>query len=205
MGFSEADTRAKLIDPALHARGWTEELIRREETSGAIDVVDGVARKRSRGRIDYTLRVRVNPNTQPVALALVEAKAESLPPDYGLVRDKERLCAFRIEPETHAPFVSSPEIIGCWDFRQRPQLRGQAGEPVVFDEEVTVRREHELDVQPLARAVQLALLHVASSSALTGFSYHLSTLKNFVGIARSRAISSWRHSVRVQRRQAVPV
>lgn len=81
MAFSEADTRAKLIDPALHARGWTEELIRREETSGAIDVVDGVARKRSRGRIDYTLRVRVNPSTQPVALALVEAKAESLPPD----------------------------------------------------------------------------------------------------------------------------
>jgi len=27
MGLSEADTRAKLIDPALHSRGWTEELI----------------------------------------------------------------------------------------------------------------------------------------------------------------------------------
>lgn len=34
MGLSEADTRAKLIDPALHARGWTEDLIRREETAG---------------------------------------------------------------------------------------------------------------------------------------------------------------------------
>lgn len=32
MGLGEADTRAKLIDPALHARGWTEDLIRREET-----------------------------------------------------------------------------------------------------------------------------------------------------------------------------
>ena len=31
MSFGESDTRAKLIDPALHARGWTEELIRREE------------------------------------------------------------------------------------------------------------------------------------------------------------------------------
>ena len=31
MSLSEADTRAKLIDPAVHARGWTEDLIRREE------------------------------------------------------------------------------------------------------------------------------------------------------------------------------
>lgn len=30
MSLSEADTRAKLIDPALHVRGWTEDLIRRE-------------------------------------------------------------------------------------------------------------------------------------------------------------------------------
>ena len=61
MGFSESDTRAKLIDPALHARGWTEDLIRREETAGAVEIVDGKPRKQSRGRVDYTLRVRVNP------------------------------------------------------------------------------------------------------------------------------------------------
>lgn len=35
MSLSEGDTRAKLIDPALHNRGWTEDLIRREETAGA--------------------------------------------------------------------------------------------------------------------------------------------------------------------------
>ncbi|MCL0074432.1 hypothetical protein M1O50_06180 [Dehalococcoidia bacterium] len=28
MSLTEADTRAKLIDPALHRRGWTEDLIR---------------------------------------------------------------------------------------------------------------------------------------------------------------------------------
>jgi type I restriction enzyme R subunit len=32
--LNEADTRAKLIDPAIHKRGWTEDLIRREETAG---------------------------------------------------------------------------------------------------------------------------------------------------------------------------
>jgi type I site-specific restriction endonuclease len=43
--FNEADTRAKLIDPALHSRGWTENLIRREETAGAIDIVGETATK----------------------------------------------------------------------------------------------------------------------------------------------------------------
>jgi type I restriction enzyme, R subunit len=33
MALGEADTRAKLIDPTLPARGWTEDLIRREENS----------------------------------------------------------------------------------------------------------------------------------------------------------------------------
>jgi len=41
MGLNESDTRAKLIDPAIHARGWTEDLIRREETAGAIEIIDG--------------------------------------------------------------------------------------------------------------------------------------------------------------------
>jgi len=32
MSLTEADAGAKFIDPALHRRGWTEDLIRREET-----------------------------------------------------------------------------------------------------------------------------------------------------------------------------
>lgn len=82
--LSEADTRAKLIDPAIHARGWTEEHIKREESAGAVEIVGGKARRRARGRTDYTLRVRVNPQTQPVAVALLEAKRESLAPGHGL-------------------------------------------------------------------------------------------------------------------------
>ena len=75
MQFGEADTRAKLIDPALHARGWTEDLIRREETAGAVEIVGDRPRRRPRGRVDYTLRVKVNAASQPVAIALLEAKA----------------------------------------------------------------------------------------------------------------------------------
>ena len=84
MPLGEADTRAKLIDPAIHAPEWTEDLIRREVTAGAVEVVEGQARRRAKGRVDYTLRVRVNTSSRPVAVALVEAKAEHLAPAYGL-------------------------------------------------------------------------------------------------------------------------
>ena len=39
MGYNEADTRAKLIDPAIHARGWTEDLIRREESARTGEII----------------------------------------------------------------------------------------------------------------------------------------------------------------------
>jgi type I restriction enzyme R subunit len=103
MGLGEADTRAKLIDPAIHARGWTEDLIRREETAGAIEIVDGKPRKRAKGRVDYTLRVKVNLDTQPVALALIEAKAEDLPPAHGLEQGKLYASCKRLD----VPFVFS--------------------------------------------------------------------------------------------------
>jgi len=76
--LSESDTRAKLIDPAVYARGWTEDLIRREETAGAIEIIGGRARKQSKGRVGYTLRVRVNPDTQPVAMASWGAEVKML-------------------------------------------------------------------------------------------------------------------------------
>lgn len=88
MPYNEADTRAKLIDPAIYKRGWTEDLIQREETAGTVEIINGKARRRSRGKIDYTLRVKVNFDTQPVALALIEAKKEDLPPNHGLDQAK---------------------------------------------------------------------------------------------------------------------
>lgn len=105
MALSEADTRAKLIDPALHSCGWTEDLIRREETAGTI-VIDphtGKARKQARGRTDYTLRVKVTGDAQPVAMALIEAKAENLPPNHGLEQGKAYTACKRM----NVPFVFS--------------------------------------------------------------------------------------------------
>jgi type I restriction enzyme R subunit len=103
MTLGESDTRAKLIDPAIHARGWTEDLIRREETAGAIEIIDGKPRKQAKGRVDYALRIKVNPETQPVAVALIEAKAENLPPTHGLEQAKLYASCKRL----NVPFVFS--------------------------------------------------------------------------------------------------
>jgi type I restriction enzyme, R subunit len=101
MGLGETDTRAKLIDPKLHSRGWTEDYIKREETPGSIEIVDGQTPKRHRGRVDYTLRLRVGVNTQPVAVALIEAKKEDSPPNQGLEQVK------RYAKGLNLPFVYS--------------------------------------------------------------------------------------------------
>ncbi|MDL1896147.1 DEAD/DEAH box helicase [Anaerolineae bacterium CFX7] len=100
MALSESDTRAKLIDPALHARGWTEDLIKREETAGGIEIVNGAPR-RKKGRVDYLLRVRVTPQTSPVAVAVLEAKRDDDPPTLGL--EQAKIYAKRL----NVPFVFS--------------------------------------------------------------------------------------------------
>ena len=101
--YNEADTRAKLIDPAIHKCGWTEDLIRREETAGAVEIIGGKARRRSRGKVDYVLRVKINPETQPVAVALIEAKKDTLPPGHGLDQAKGYATCKRL----NVPFVFS--------------------------------------------------------------------------------------------------
>lgn len=88
MPFSEADTRAKLIDPAIRSRGWSEASIRREETAGPVLVV-GERGRRGRKRIDYVLRVPARPGSEPILpVALIEAKAEGASPAKGLEQAK---------------------------------------------------------------------------------------------------------------------
>src|SRR3972149_8228065 len=103
MPLSEADPPSKLIDPAIHARGWTEDLIRREETAGGIGIVDGRPRRQPKGFIDYTLRVKVNNQTQPVPVALIQAKAEQWPPTRGFEQAK----AYAECKRLNVPFVYS--------------------------------------------------------------------------------------------------
>ncbi len=100
--YGEADTRAKLIDPKLHSREWTEDFIRREETAGGIEIINGIAHVAPRGRIDYTLRLRVTLHSQPVAVAYIEAKAEKEAPGAGLEQGKGYASASK---RHNVPFV----------------------------------------------------------------------------------------------------
>lgn len=88
MSLNEADTRAKLITPALHSRGWTEDFIGREGPAAPIDIVGNRARRRNKKRTDYTLRLKLREDSQPVAVALIEAKKEGELPTHGLEQAK---------------------------------------------------------------------------------------------------------------------
>lgn len=98
MGMSEADTRAKLIDPALHKCGWTEEHIKREETAGKITIGSNNKARRAKGRVDYTLRLKIDDTSQPVAVALIEAKPEDAHPTegFGQAKDYARATHFNV-------------------------------------------------------------------------------------------------------------
>lgn len=142
MTYGESDTRAKLIDPAIHARGWTEDLIRREETAGAIEIIDGKPRKRSKGRVDYTLRVKVNVDTQPVAVALIEAKAENLPPGHGLEQGKLYAACKRL----NVPFVFSSN---GYQYVEYDRFTGKTTGPIgidLFPRPDELRRRYEAGI-----------------------------------------------------------
>jgi type I restriction enzyme R subunit len=89
--LTEADTRAKLIDPKLKLAGWGESQIEREHyfrkgvdlTRGRIYLVGKEARRGKPKRVDYLLRY----NGMPIAV--LEAKEESRAPDEGLEQAKE--------------------------------------------------------------------------------------------------------------------
>ncbi len=98
-GYNEADTRAKLIDPALHSRQWIELVkeeqrathgeIHREQSAVRVEIIGGKPFKSGRGRVDYLLRAFVEEHEHPLTLAFVEAKKEKLPPTQGLEQVKE--------------------------------------------------------------------------------------------------------------------
>ena len=100
MARDENQTRIELIDPALHTRGWTEELIRRERTPGATVILDGKPHAR-RGRTDYLLCLPAESGGQPFPVALIEAKAEDKLPELGLQQGRNYQRRFNV------PFVFS--------------------------------------------------------------------------------------------------
>lgn len=118
MALSEADTHAKLVNPAIYRKGWTEDHIKREETTGAVEVFAGKARRQARGRTDLTLRVVVTAEKQPVAVAVIEVKRDTLPPGHGLDQAKAYASAGRL----NVPFVFSTNGHQFVEFDRRSGL-----------------------------------------------------------------------------------
>ncbi|NBV24660.1 MAG: restriction endonuclease subunit R [Proteobacteria bacterium] len=127
MSRNEAQTRFDLIDPALIVRGWVRADIRIEETAAQIDIVDGRGHRRPVGRTDYVLRRPLTPDTEPVALAIIEAKAEDEHPTKGLQQGK----GYRVGELHHVPFVFSSN---GHLFVEYEELTGQTSEPKPLSE-----------------------------------------------------------------------
>ena len=103
MARNEDQTRFDLIDPALFARSWERADIAVEETNCAVDIINGEGKRRPKGRADYVLRRALQPGAEPLPLAIIEAKKESLPPEHGLQQGK----GYRVGHLHHVPFVFS--------------------------------------------------------------------------------------------------
>lgn len=84
---TEADTRARLIDPKLFEAGWTNEHISREYpiSVGRIEIVGETHRRAAPRKADYVLRIAQHGE----ALAIVEAKEESKSASEGMTQAKE--------------------------------------------------------------------------------------------------------------------
>jgi len=67
-------------DPTIHKCGWTEDMTRREETAGSIEIIGGKARRRSRGRVDHTLFLKT---AQAIHAIVGQFEQEGRPPRHG--------------------------------------------------------------------------------------------------------------------------
>ncbi len=101
MSRKEAKTRLDLIDPALIKRGWDRADIRVEETAKKVNIIQGRGMRRPVGRTNYVLRRPLVEGSEPVPLAILEAKREGLPATHGLQQGK----GYRGGYLHHVPFV----------------------------------------------------------------------------------------------------
>lgn len=135
--YNETDTRERLITPALDKRGWTEDMIRREETAGAILKDKGDAYRSDRKRVDYVLRVAVAGGTQPVPVALIEAKKNTASPGAGLEQVKDYM------RRTHVPFVYSTNGYRFVEYDCGTGMTSEARDMADFPSPDELRRRYE--------------------------------------------------------------
>lgn len=110
MVLNENETRNLLINPILHDRGWTENLIRIERTVGSTEIIRGKPR-RGKGRMDYLLCLPAVEGKSPLPIAILEAKKEDEFPGLGIQQAQNYRQRFNV------PFVfsSNGHLFSQWD------------------------------------------------------------------------------------------
>lgn len=110
MPRNEDATRRELINPKIHARGWTEDIIRPEKTVGQVEIIAGRPR-RGKGRMDYLLCLPAGAGKSPLPIAILEAKRENELPGLGIQQAQDYRKRFNV------PFVfsSNGHLFSRWD------------------------------------------------------------------------------------------
>lgn len=196
-----------MIDPVLLTLGW-DGLIKREETLGEIIVTDGLFHAyRGPCRTDYTLRVPTS-RGQDLAVAVLEAKAENVPPAQGLDQCKKyarRLNARFVlstnghqfvsydvetgltsEPQPMSAFPTPHQLQRRWEGLEDVDLAASGAKPLTtpypFGE--TQRRGYQdgairAALTKLAQGGNRILLHLATGTGKTFIAANL--LKKIAG------------------------
>jgi type I restriction enzyme R subunit len=190
MARNEAQTRRDLIDPALYAKGWTTANVMVEKTIGGIEVFDGKAHRHSQGRMDYLLRFQITTDTQPVAAALIEAKAEDKSPGFGLEQGKryadcERLNVKFIFSTNGRQFIEFDKFTGL---TSEPKLIAAFPTP----EELRVRYENGMGFSLESNAARPLLVRYTGGEAQRRYYQDAAIRAVFERIARggTRALLS---------------
>jgi type I restriction enzyme R subunit len=120
---NEAQTRFELIDPMLidHC-GWRRQDIRVEQTAAQIDIVAGKGYRRPAGRTDYLLFRALSEGSEPIPLAIIEAKHEGLPPEHGLQQGKP----YQRGKLHHVPFVFSSNGHQFVEYNEKSGITSEA-------------------------------------------------------------------------------
>jgi type I restriction enzyme R subunit len=110
MPRNEELTRRELLNPKIHARGWTEDLIRVERTVGHVEIIAGHPRK-GKGRVDYLLCLPAELGKSPLSIGILEAKKETELPALGIQQAQDYRQRFNV------PFVFSSNgyLYSQWD------------------------------------------------------------------------------------------
>lgn len=161
MSLNEADTRAQLIDPKLHSAGWNNDLISREFpiSAGRIEIMGESHRRAAPKKADYILRFAQHGE----ALAVVEAKEESIEASQGIAQAKEYAQKLNVlfayatnghQIEEFSFLTNQQKTIE--DFPSPDELRRRYTEAILSDALQKEKAEKILD-QPYFYAPSLAL------------------------------------------------